>query len=455
MELKEIEMSASLGIFISDKATYETPGINNSIDADKASFVESEIEIAFSADDIIYWGDNNNNPEEWEKEIRKNVDLTRALGILIRFLLAGGITYKVYNRKTKIISEEIIPEIDTLIKKSYQYPLIATTNLYRYFNFFPELILDKKQEKVSRIACLNSKYFRFKTRSNKGKRKNQLTKGVYQGDWIGGAMSEGKSEVLDVIDPLFYEPELLSQILKERNIKKFVFPQSFYTGNTNYQWPEWVSIITSAWLKLVNEIPKFKAAVMRNQITLKYHIRMPDYWMADKYKAWLTYTDDKRRELIKNETQKFENFLSTSENSGKSIVSMFKTDRASGKPWPGWEVIAIDDKMKDGLYIEDGVEGSIKIYTAVGVDPAIMGILPGKNAANRSGSERREAFNLHQSVITTERSLILKPYDIASDLNGWNNEEQLILWSIKTPQLQILNEVTPSKRETKIDQDEL
>lgn len=445
----EVIAEGGLMLAVSQKATYS---VTNELDGKTPSYTKPEDDLEkLSEEEYIPWGTSNNLPWEWEQKIRANVDLTRAIGIRKRFLMAGGITYKVLKSDGEL-SEEVRPEIELLLKKSYQYLMRAAHNFASFFNFFPELILNKEGTKVSRIACLHSKYFRY---AAENKKSGIITKGFYQGDWNGGSLDKNKATPLDVVDPRYYEPELISEEIKERKLKKFVFPQAFYTGEEHYQWPEWVSVITSKWLELVNQIPKFKAAVMKNQITLKYHIEMPSYWMTDKYPRYNTYDLKKKSELLAEEVKVFEKFLSDSENSGKSLTSMFKTDPNTLKPWPGWKITPIDDKMKDGLYIEDGVEGAIKIYTAVGVDPAIMGILPGKNAVNRSGSERREAFNLDQAVSYMERELLLKPFELAADINGWNTNTEQVVFMIRSPHLQTLNQVTPSRRETRLDDEAL
>jgi hypothetical protein len=83
-----------------------------------------------------------------------------------------------------------------------------------------------------------------------------------------------------------------------------------------------------------------------------------------------------------------------------------------------------------------------------------VGVIPGKGGSNRSGSDKREALNIAMSIMTTHAKILLQPYEFVSDFNGWNNDKRMIKWRFKSPILQTLDDVTPSKRETVPDDDE-
>lgn len=408
-----------------------------------------------SGDDVAYWGTKNDFPDQIEKHIESNPDLGNVLQYKALKLYSYGITYKAMVQdeegNAKYI-DLIIPEIEKWLKRNRNFYMKACVDLTKYYNIFPELVLSLDRSQIQYIACKETKECRY---SIMDKILGYSKKVYLNPNWrLGATSKDAKTVTIPCVNPVYFPPELLRERTDSLN---YILPISFPTGKKYYQLATWVSIIVSRWLDLANSIPRFKLALMENQITIKYHIQMPDYWMKWKYPKFETLPKDDRKKLTDSEIEKFDKFLVGVEKSGKSITSIFKTDPATGKEWPGWRIIAIDDKIKDGKYIEDSHEATTKIYSAAGVDPALGGFTPGKSGANRNGSDKREAGNeLYTSIFAFEE-LICQVYDYVTEYNNWDalalrqlkgkyQFAQLVWGSVKAFQ-QTLNQVTPSERE--------
>lgn len=419
------------------------------------SVLPSDLEESF-ASEIAFWGKANDFPDQIEKHIESNPDLANVLQYKGLKLYSFGITYK-----AQVEDEEgnakyidlIIPEIETWLKRNRPAFLKMCLEFIKYYNVFPELVLSLDRSQILYLSCKNTKEGRYEVMD----KSLGYSKYLYLNpNWAtGGAINDEKTVKIPIINPIYFPPELLKE---RKDSLNYVFPISFPTGKKYYQLATWTTIITSKWLELANSIPKFKLALMNNQVTLKYHVQMPDYWMEWKYPKFKSLTKEEQKKLIDGEVKKFDDFLVGVEKAGKSITSIFKTDPATGKEWPGWRVTPIDDKLKDGKYIEDAQEATTKIYSANGVDPALGGFTPGKSGANRNGSDKREAGNeLYTSIFAFEE-LLMQIYEYVSEFNGWDLLAQKklkakgytyasLVWGTIKAQMQTLNQVSPSERE--------
>ncbi|GAB2553173.1 hypothetical protein [Rufibacter soli] len=399
-----------------------------------------------STEQVAAWGASNDFPQIIEREIMKNPDLAAALDWKARALYAGGLTYKVMKADADgnaTYVDSVIPEIEAWQKRNLQYRITAPHHFYKFYNTFTEMVLSLDRSQVLFLKAQDPKKCRFGIQNPK----TLLIDKVYiSSRWAAGATPADKANVkpLPVIDPTLWTPEMVKMRTDGLN---YIFPISYPTGNDYYQLAHWDSIRQSKWFELANSIPQFKIALMKNQLTIKYHIQMPDYWMEWKYPGFKGLKPDKQKALTTAELQKFDDFLVGSKNAGKSLTSVFRTD-PNMKAYPGWSITAIDDKLKDGAYLEDSLEATIKIFSAVGVDPSLAGITPGKSGTNRNGSDKREALNIYLSFCQMHEDLLLQPYDFVSEYNGWNKKYGQIVWSFIKPYMQTLNQVTPSQRET-------
>lgn len=418
-------------------------------DSPKRSPVQPVVSNPDSDNKIAYWGSNNTFPQDIQAELAKNSDIGSALDWQARALYAGGLKYrvKVINKDgTFELVDKVIWEVERFVRASkLSYFLPAAKDFYKYVNVFPRLSLNGDRSKIVRLVAENAAYCRYgKQNTTTGFIDNLYV----NANWEKGAQASNEQTIVyPVIDPMVFNADNFKEFRKGKF--EYVYPLSYPTGMTYYQLADWTSIIKSKWLELANKIPAFKLALMKNQVTIKYHVRIPADWWEWKFPTWNTkMTADEKKAKMQETFDYFNNFLKGEEKAGKSISSTYRVDRNTLKPYPGIEIVPIDDKVKDGIYLEDSVEATIKIFSALGLDPALYGIIPGKGGSNRSGSDKREALNIYMSLIQPHVDLVTSVYDFVADYNGWNNDEQQIEFYTEKPYLQTLNQVTPKERET-------
>jgi hypothetical protein len=392
---------------------------------------------------IADWGTNNQFPSTIRKELEKNPDLAAGLDWKARALYAGGLKYEVLEGGQFV--EKRIPEVEKFLKRNRRYPVQAVNHFYRLYNVFPELVLTKDRSEIYYLTAQNPEYCRYELAN---KRTGLVRKCYINANWENTASHNDSLTIpVDVIDPIL-ETELS---IRQGSRYKYIYPLSYPTGRKYYQLAHWNSIRQSGWLELANSIPEFKKALMKNQISVKYIIHVPDYWWEWKFPEWKNYDANTRQEKQRDELKKFNDFLTGAKNAGKSIMVTFQTDKHTKKEYAGWRLEPVDNKIKDGVYIEDSVEATIKIFSALGVDPALAGIIPGKGGSNRSGSDKREAFNAYISLCKIHADIVLEPYDIVSEYNGWNDRFGMMRWSFRQPIMQTLDKVPESQRTTQIE----
>lgn len=428
----QVYVSKSTGAVFSNTKKSQRPATVKPIDEDLTT-------------DHVPWGDADDLPEVLDKMADESVDLSAALDMKTKLLYLGGLDYTVLDANGNKI-EKRIPAIDRFIRRSMQYPRRAVNQLYRKFITIPQLIL--KGDQIHKIHATEVNHLRFAEKDKNG----FLYKAYMRPDWHEGATATAKdTKEFLVIDPLCFDPEMLVDNWFEHYHAKnlsFLLPCAVYTGQAYYPTPKWYRTLTrSKWFDLAQQIPLFKTSLLKNQLFIKYHIQMPDYWMEWKYPGYDGKPKAERKKLYIAEIKKFEDFFKGEEKAGNSIASIFKTDH-NGKSYEGWKITAIDDKIKDGMYIEDSEEAAQKTFTAVGVDMGILGLTGGDPSASRSGSQRRESLNLHVSVHKIDEDVVLMPFDYAAVFNKWTTDEQTVVFHFKKPYMQTLNDVSPAQRET-------
>jgi hypothetical protein len=112
--------------------------------------------------------------------------------------------------------------------------------------------------------------------------------------------------------------------------------------------------------------------------------------------------------------------MAGAENTGNSLMVTFSSNPQLQKEYPGWKITAIDNKIRDGIYIEDSQEASSHLLFALAVDPTLIGSAPGKGMGAGSGSDKQAAFNQYISLCQAHADIILEPLHFIRDYNGWD-----------------------------------
>ena len=378
---------------------------------------------------IEEWGEDNNYPQ-WVLEQISDVTLVEPiLDWKARALYGGGLAYG------KLITENGVERFERIVVSEIEdwadntdldtYLRTASINFYTFYNIFPELSQAQKGDWITYLACKDTADCRYGKKNERG-----IIKDLYVSpDWEAYDAADKKTEKYEVFNHFYTDLDAL----KKKGKHQFIYPVfSPSTGRAYYHKAPW-HVILKTWLPIARAVPEFKKALLKNQLTLKYIIKVPEWWWEWKYPEWRSKGEPERIKLIKQEKTDFEKFFK-GERQGNSMMYTQRDDTHS-KKFASWEVIVVDDKMKTGMYIEDSQEADAHIFKNLGVDSTLFGNGTGKDRSGAgSGSDKRVAWNNYMIMTKPHQDLILKPLQFIAKYNGWQKKyapkenEKLVFW---------------------------
>lgn len=365
---------------------------------------------------IVPWGIDNVFPQRVLKEIRKNTiigpTLKKQAEIAYDQIVYG---FEEQDEKGDVIFKRVIdPKVQAFFQRSHinRYALEALRNFYFFYFAVPRIIFTADRSEVYSLTCYKTAHFRFAKPDTTG----YIGNGFVCADWESILDTNSPYvESLPLID-IFADPLLY----KESSASKLIYPLAYPTEDEiHYPLVDWNGARESGWLDVAQSIPKFKKALMKNQITLKNLIQVPSWWWDWKHPGFSKMDEKKRLEIMNLEVDRFEKFFKGDENAGSSMMVTFISDPDRNREYQGWKVDAVDNKIKDGLYIEDSNEASSHLLYSLGMDPAIIGTQPGSKLGAGSGSDKRVAFNIYVDTVKAHQDLILEPLSWIAQYNGW------------------------------------
>jgi hypothetical protein len=371
------------------------------------------------------WGSDNKYPQRVIKEISDVSLVSPILDWKARALYGNGLAYGILKIDEETGKETFLrkfdPEIEAWLEATdaMQYLMEASHYFYHFYNIFPEMIQSIDGKRIVYLSCLESTDVRWKRREIDGKNKGIITKAYVNPDWNQIANESD----MDIIDVLNTRMDPLGAARQWKN-KKFIYPISYPTpGRSYYQNAPW-HVLLSTWLPLARKIPAFKQALLDNQLAIKYLIIVPDWWWSWKYPDFNKKSEKERLALVQKEVKDFNSFMSGAENAGKSMMMVSKSDDGAHK-YKDWDIKVIDDKFKEGIYLEDSQEADAHIYKNLNVDPTLFGAGAGKNSQSTgSGSDKRVAWNNYIIMTKPHQDIILKPLHFIAKYNGWADRLQ-------------------------------
>lgn len=412
-----IDKSKSIVYLPGSKAIGKIPSTNST---PKASPTAPLVETTDYGAEIAAWGLDNQFPQKVLKECEVDTIVPTTLRFMARALYGAGLEVgKVEGYKddgTEIFKPFRYAPWEKFKQRSNinRYLIEACNDFYWFYNVFPELILTKDRSEIFSINCQEASYSRWSKQDPNG-----VVNDCYiHGNWELYPAIE-KCKKIAVIDP-YNDP--VTETKNRRDAWKYIYPVSYPSpGKTHYQLAHWNGLRTSGWLDYAKAIPEIKKNYSLNSVQISMVVEVADWFWPWKYPDW----DDNKKDQeqrIKDTYQGFEDYIAGKENAGKTLFLPVKTHPDTYEPFPGWKIAAIDKGSKESRFIEDSNEPSSHLLWALGVDPTIIGMTPGKSLGGGSGSDKRVAFNVYVSLCQADRDCILEPLNFIRDYNGWDEE---------------------------------
>ena len=399
-----------------DNLTPKT-SVNDDPDDKESITTSNNIEVEISS-----WGSDNKLPFQILNDL-KNVTVAGAgLRKRGRIHLGRGVVAFRHETDEEEGNQKVVPATDDNVLEFFKKNKInkfykAQVTDYEIFNLcFPEFILDGDGGNILHIHHKTAPYMRFSVKEDVN-RVWRSKWAVYSPKWEDGATEED-SVAIPCISPDMSVEEVKKYCQKNK-ISKFVRPvYNYMPGYDYYPIPFWNSARTSEWMDIAKIIPKVKKAIINNSMTLKYIVRIPTNYFMNKYP---NLNPKERLAKTEEDLKAVDDFLKDTQNTGKSFMTFYDIDKVTKQKVGAWEIEVIDNKIKDGVLNLDSAAANSEILFAIGIDPTLIGSgMPGKELGAKSGSDKREAYNIAISDAMADRFETLDTLEFIRDYNGWD-----------------------------------
>jgi len=249
------------------------------------------------------------------------------------------------------------------------------------------------------------------------------------------------------------DPEAFFAQLNGRKMAWYSF--MYTSGMIYYPAPFWLGLFrTDGWMDSSIQVPEVVNALMRNQVTLKYQILIPESYFRIRHTQWDNYPDAQRAKIIDLKVAELNETLSGTDNAFVSISTVFRTE-LNGNDLGKIEIIALDDKLKNDNWVPSSEKSDAQIVQGLGLHPSQVGLAPegGKMGAG-SGSDKMQTFNIGVSLNTIEQNIVLEVLNWIARWNAATDPDWDIRFFINHDTLTTQNEqengVKPSTFSTQI-----
>lgn len=396
--------------------------------------------------DFFPWGMSNDLPDQLIDKSYKNVTVASNLDFNAK--MGCGDTLMLGRRHVTENNElKTIPVLRSDPKAKEIFDFIDDNNINLLIqeqvhdqvllhNGFVEFIFNNDRKKIVRMLHKEATYSRLSVIDEKTG--NSEYHG-YSAKWGENRQDEDliATPLLDYDAPL-YDLKRRMGLIPDSKGKRKDEKQSRYVmhiaqpspGRFYYQKAYWWAIFESFWYDFSCAIPEFKYNLLKNQLTLKYHVMINRKFFSELFKSEGITDPEKQNERRLQFYRNMEDFLAGKENAGKNLVSNFEYDMSKGVEQQDIIIKPIESFIKGGEYIEDSEEATNMISNAMGVHPSLQGASPGKNKTI-NGTEARELFIIKQSMMKPMRDLLLQPLYIVKAVNGWDPDIDFFIPNIQ------------------------
>lgn len=386
-------------------------------------------EYLYTDEELAWWGDANDFPQQVIKDVQKDTEIGPLLERGAELLYGGGLTWGIPSLEDR---NKLIPlpeaednEVFEWCEKSNinRYLIEAATDMRYFSNVFVEIVTTLDKTKVAQICVQAAEDCRLSKHNKKG-----FSETCYiNANWPDATVSDSNTVKLRTIDPYYSPSDYLKDLIKQTDKTNFIYHLYQPTpGGHFYQTPVWNGLRTSGWLAVSQAIPEFKKKLIENQLNIKYLVEISDQFWPTKYEDWSELPPEQKKEKVINELDVFKKVMTGAENAGNSLITTFKTDFASMKEYSLWKITVIDNKIKNGEFLEEGKDASRHKMAAIGLHPALVGTFD-NNGLGGAGSNIREAYNLMSFANKAKQDILLEPLKLVRDFNGWNKRLQFRL----------------------------
>lgn len=367
------------------------------------------------------WGNNDRQPTDIRTKIMQSPMASSTVYKLIRMGYGNGIGYHknsdLHEGETNI-KRAYVPGIESWLKRNriptkYFVPQLAD---FRFnMNTFSELIMNRRRDFITGLFHKSAEFSRLSVQNPK----SLMIDWLYYSSHFPTTQATQQNMKRIKLLPWWNTLEFIEQ---NPNVYKFAWHGRFETpGIKYYARPYWLGLFRKdGWLDASIAVPEVVNAMMRNQVVLMYQILIPEsYFKIRHHNKWQGYTDDERNDIIDALIDKINLELSGTENSYKSISTVFRQHESTGAAEGRIEIIPIDEKVKKDSWVPTSDVADAQVVQGFGLHPSQMGLgNGGQGMGAGSGSDQREGYNTEISTNTIEQDVLLEALNFVAQFNA-------------------------------------
>lgn len=217
-------------------------------------------------------------------------------------------------------------------------------------------------------------------------------------------------------------------------------------GHPYYPQPAWQSILVGDVYRYLSTIVESRRIAKENSNSAGKIIYIHTDYLAKLYQQEDVKTADDREKLRDDMWNEINTFLQDRQNNGQTILS-FTFTGTDGKEHDAWRIVDVPmnsaneaDANKTELE-----ELSNIVFLALQIHSVLIGNSVG--ASSSGGTQQREMYELKKLLTVPTQRLLLKPYYVARDFNGWDEHLE---WEIGSMTLTTLDRNKNGIEETKV-----
>jgi len=372
----------------------------------------------------VPWGTDNEQPYQVIEKIRDDEVMSSNMWFNINTAYGRGFRYT---------NPDGSPVTNPVIKKFFRRNNFVKfwaeqfTDIKHFLFSIGVIILDAEGKHIVQIRHKEAINCRFETcNPDTGDIEN-----VFYANWKDKPKNDQVQAIplLDMDDPVgdlmvrlgLEEDPATGKKSKPVKARMFAFINRIPTaGEKYYPFPYYAATFNSGWYDIKTMIPTAKKAKMRNGMMLRYIVYMHKDYFAKLFESEKITDPKKQKERKTLEINNIKTFLAGEENAGKQWTTSYYFD-PNGNEIKMVRIERVDKDKEGGDWIEDSEEAANIVSYAMSVHPSLIGSSPGKNKSI-NGTEARELFTMKQALERLPRDIMLQPFYMLNDLNGWDLE---------------------------------
>lgn len=217
-------------------------------------------------------------------------------------------------------------------------------------------------------------------------------------------------------------------------------------GHPYYPQPAWQSILVGDVYRYLSTIVESRRIAKENSNSAGKIIYIHTEYLAKLYMQEKAEKMEDKNRLRDEMWDEINAFLQDRENNGQTILS-FTFIGADGKEHDAWRIVDVPmnsaneaDANKTELE-----ELSNIVFLALQIHSVLIGNSIG--ASSSGGTQQREMYELKKLLTVPTQRLLLKPYYVARDFNGWDEHLE---WEVGSMTLTTLDRNKNGIEETKV-----